>query len=86
MSRKTTIILCILGGVCFVLGALLLELLPVIPLVGVIVMFIALMLFATVIGTHVQVAIDECIQREIAYRKKVDEIYKIVTKTEKGGE
>ena len=85
MSRKTTIILCILGGVFFILGAWFLELLPSFPYVGVITIFIALMFFATVIGTHVQEAIDEGIKREIEYRKKVDEMYEIVKKNEKGG-
>lgn len=83
-----TIILCIVGWVFFALGALLLELLPTFPFAGVVAVLIAVFLFAAVIGTHVQEGIDTIIDREIAYRNKVDEIYDIVTKQEekKGGE
>lgn len=87
MSRKATIICCIVGGVCLLLGALLLEIFPTLPYLGVIMVFIAIMLFATVIGTHVQADIDSMIDSEIAYRKKIDELYEMAKKNEeeKGG-
>jgi hypothetical protein len=88
MSKKATIICCTVGGICFLLGILFLEIFPTFPYLGVMTIFITVLLFATVIGTHVQATIDSIIDSEIAYRKKVDELYKMAKKNEdeKGGE
>jgi hypothetical protein len=87
MSRKATIICCIAGGVCFLLGVLFLEIFPTFPYLGVTTLFITIMLFAIVIGTYVQTSIDSMIDSEIAYRKKIDELYEMAKKNEdeKGG-
>lgn len=85
MSIKTTVICCVVAVICLILGMLALEFLPLLPVFGVGLVLIAVMLFAAVLGTHAQDAIDSLIDSEIEHRRKINEIYKML-KVEKDGE
>ena len=85
MSTKTTVICCVVAVICLILGVLALEFLPLLPVFGVVLVLIAVMLFAAVLGTHAQDAIDSLIDSEIEHRRKINEIYEML-KDEKGGE
>lgn len=91
MSTKTKVI-CVAVGIILIIGGVLgLELIGdigVIPSgVWTLPCFLGLVLIAAVIGEGIQSIMDESIEREAMYYKKIDEIYELLkNKDEKGGE
>lgn len=76
MSKKTTVICCVVGLICFALGMFALQFLS--HTVGVVLMLVAVFVLAAVLGTHVQCAMESMIENEIEHRRRVNEIYEML--------
>lgn len=89
MNRKAIIICSISAVVCLSVGMLFLSFVKP-PQIGIMLMFIAVWIFSVVLATIIQEAIDSLIEKEISYRRKIDELYRISmeksTEEEEGGE